>query len=213
MVFLKRWLVMVAICCSLVFNKNCAHDIISHDQNSYSIENVFDGIQDFYDSLTKKEQEDIAVLLDQLLEIGSEIQLFCDTYGKHNRLMLKYKEYKKTDIFNLNVAFGCTKASSDPLIYRDIELLNNFDYDAALQNTDLRDFYSVLIDEEQQELKVVLIEMLSFCKKIVSDLETLCNNYPTIKGKLEHFMQKTDQEFLISIGFDYPFPALVYKIA
>lgn len=197
--------------CSLVVFNSFAH-LENQESTACTIENVLESIRLFYDSLSPQEQDDSTVMFDELLAIGGQVQDFCDTYVKHNNLMLKYKQYKNNDMFNLNVSFGCTKRSDDPIICRDIKLLDTFDYNSWLQS-EIDEFHNQLNDEEQQELKVTIIEMFTFCKNTICTFNELLGRYPAIKNKLEQFMNVYNQEFLITIGFDYPFPSIVYKVA
>lgn len=177
---------------------------------------VKNALDTFYARLSSKEQEvDLNNLFNALIEKGAQIQEYCDNglKQKYNHLMLKYRDYTQTKQLCLNVSFGCTIQNNDPIVCRDNNLLEIFDLEHYLNNEILKEFNNHLHTDEQEELKIVITDMYMFCKNTINDLDTLLNQYPTIKSKLQQLLAETNQELLITIGFDYPFPTIIYKIA
>jgi hypothetical protein len=214
MKFFKQWLTVFVICISMLqYSTIHADELQTQEDMIAVIKNALEGFGQFYAILSPSEQEDLTRMFDDLISMGCQIQEYCDTGLKHNSLMLNYKNSKNLEQLCLNASFGCTAKNDEPIVCRDITLLEHFDCASCLQDSDLNQFYSSLNLEEQEELRTVIMDMFLFCKKTVHDLTQLLDHYPVIKSKLQTFIAEVDQELLVTIGFDYPFPSITYKIA
>lgn len=174
---------------------------------------AMDEFTTFYESLTSAQKEECTLLLDRLIEVGNTIQERCQKGLRHNSIMFKYRQFSQQDQLCFNVGIGCTMKNDDPIVCRDIRRLDEFNKDGYLTNEQLKAFHATLNQEEELQLEDVLDDMLVFCKQVVHDLVTIFDEYPGLKGSLQEFLQQTDQELLLLIGFDAPFPLLTFKIA
>ncbi len=172
-----------------------------------------DGFNTFQESLSPAQREECASLIDKLIEVGNAIQEHCQKGLKHNNIMLKYRQFAHLDQLCFNVGIGCTQKNDDPIVCRDISILDEFNKEGYLSIEQLKPFNDTLNPEEQQQLEGVLQDMFAFCKQVINNLVTLLNEYPGLKSKLEEFLNQTDQELVLLIGFDAPFPLITFKIA
>ncbi len=214
MKFLKKWLTLFALllgCTSI--SKIYTQDTMQQTTDTSLVKNVLDGFKQFYTVLSESEQQDLTHIFNGVVGIGSSMQEYCDGTLKPHNVMLSYKQYKKLDQLCLNASFGCTIKNNDPIVCRNSALLDTFECESFLQEPILKEFNDQLSPKEQEELKAVVLDMFTFCKTIVQELTILLNRYPSIEAKLQQLMAETDQEFVVTIGFDLPFPSITYKIA
>jgi hypothetical protein len=214
MKFFKKGLIAVFAWCIIMTNISFsyAHEKEQQEDMIEIIRNALEGFRLFYELLSNSEQDDLTRMFDELIGIGCKVQDYCDTGLKHNNLMLKYKLHKNLDQLCLNAAFGCTEQTNDPIVCTNLTALEPFDSHSCLRDQDLSNFYLGLNNKEQEELNTVIMDMFVFCKKTIQDLDQLLDRYPTIKSKLKAFLAETNQELLVNIGFDYPFPSITYRI-
>lgn len=214
MKFLKNGLLIAFAWCIIMTNFACSNAPEQEPQEDMIaiIKDALEGFGQFYALLSDSEQSDLTRMFDELIGLGCQVQEYCDTGLKHNSLMFKYKQHKNLEQLCLNAAFGCTAQTDDPVVCTDLMLLDSFDCDSCLRDQDLKDFCLKLNHKEQRELKTVIMDMFLFCKKTIQNLDLLLDRYPTIKSKLKTFMAETNQELLVTIGFDYPFPSITYRI-
>lgn len=214
MKFLKKGLITIFAWCIIMAStvSSYAQEQEQQEDMIEIIKNALEGFGQFYALLSNSEQDDLTRLFDELIGIGCKVQDYCDTGWKHNNLMLKYRVHKNLEQLCLNASFGCTAQTDDPIVCTDLTTLETFECDSCLQDQDFRNFYLGLNNKEQEELKVVVMDMFLFCKKTIQDLDQLLDRYETIKSKLKAFLAETNQELLVTIGFDYPFPSITYRI-
>lgn len=213
MTFFKKWLVIATLVSSLLSLPITYAQEQQTDDMITLIKNSLAGFGEFYAALSEEQRDDLARLIDELIEIGSQAKEYCGTDLKYNELILKYKEHKNLDHMFLKASLGCSTQNDDPAVCRNVIELDTFDCQVCLEELATNDFYNQLTSEEQEELKSVIMDMFSFCKTTIQSFEMLLTRYATIKDNIKFFMQETNQELLVTIGFDHPFPSITYKIA
>lgn len=213
MTFFKKWLVIATLVSSLLSLPITYAQEQQTDDMITLIKNSLAGFGEFYAALSEEQRDDLARLIDELIEIGSQATEYCGTDLKYNELILKYKKHKNLEHMCLKASLGCSTQNDDPAVCRNVIELDTFDCQVCLEELATNDFYNQLTSEEQEELKSIIMDMFSFCKTTIQSFEMLLTRYATIKDNITFFMQETNQELLVTIGFDHPFPSITYKIA
>lgn len=198
------------------------------EQNSGEIKAFMDSVRNelitvsrFCGSLSEQDYAEFSMIVDELSELACAVERYCTDHlkVKYNDVMQKYKQIAGRETASVMARIGFFSKDSD---MQQMQICCDLDSLTVTEETLSRDIeqaepmyvqlYKQLDDQEQELFKELITDMFNFCKDTLRSVDGIVKKHAAFESKMKSLMSLTDQMMVVAIGFDYPFPAIQYKL-